>query len=78
MEKNKKTPILFSIIAIIVLISLFIGATYAYFSAQVGDPASADIKINANTVDTLTFSSGSRISFSINQDNFASEKKVIK
>lgn len=74
MEKNKKTTILFSVIAIIVLISLLIGATYAYFNAQVGDPASADIKINANTVDTLTFSSGSRISFSINQDNFASGK----
>lgn len=78
MEKNKKTTILFSVITIIVLISLFIGATYAYFNAQVGDPASADIKINANTVDTLTFSSGSTISFSINQDNFASGKKVIK
>ena len=71
--ENKKTKII-SIVAIVALALTVITATYAYFNASVGDPAAANIKINANTVDTFTFSSGSAISFSINQDNFASGK----
>ena len=71
--ENKKTKII-SIVAIVALALTVITATYAYFNASIGDPAAADIKINANTVDTFTFSSGSAISFSINQDNFASGK----
>ena len=69
--ENKKTKII-SIGAVVALALTVITATYAYFNAQVGDPAVADIKVNANTVDTFTFSNGSAISFSINQDNFAS------
>ena len=71
--ENKKTKII-SIVAVVALALTVITATYAYFNAQVGDPAAADIKVNANTVDTFTFSNGSAISFSINQDNFASGK----
>ena len=71
--ENKKAKII-SIVAIVALTLTVVTATYAYFQAQVGDPAVADIKVNANTVDTFTFSSGSAISFSINQDNFASGK----
>ena len=71
--ENQKTKII-SVVAVVALALTVITATYAYFNAQVGDPAVADIKVNANTVDTFTFSSGSAISFSINQDNFASGK----
>ena len=71
--ENRKTKII-SVVAVVALALTVITATYAYFQAQVGDPAAADIKVNANTVDTFTFSSGSAISFSINQDNFASGK----
>ena len=71
--ENKKSKII-SIVAIVALALTVITATYAYFNASIGDPAAADIKINANTVDTFTFSSGNAISFSINQDNFASGK----
>ena len=71
--ENRKTKII-SVVAVVALALTVITATYAYFQAQVGDPASADIKVNANTVDTFTFSSGDAISFSINQDNFASGK----
>ncbi len=69
--ENKKTKIV-SIVAIVALALTVVTATYAYFNASIGDPAAADIKITANTVDTFTFSSGSAISFSINQENFAS------
>ena len=71
--ESRKTKII-SVVAIVALALTVITATYAYFNAQVGDPAVADIKVNANTVDTFTFSNGSAISFSINQDNFASGK----
>lgn len=71
--ENRKTKII-SVVAVVALALTVITATYAYFQAQVGNPASADIKVNANTVDTFTFSNGSAISFSINQDNFASGK----
>ena len=70
--KNKK--IILSIVASIALIVLIIGATYAYFQAQTGEGAQTDIKINASTVDTLTFETGSAISLSLDQDNFASGK----
>ena len=69
--ENKKVKII-SILAIIVLIITVVGATYAYFVAQTGEGKSTDIKINANTVDTFTFETGSAISLNINQDNFAS------
>ena len=72
--ENKKKTIILSIIAIATFAILVIGATYAYFNASIGDLAAADVKINANTVDTFTFSTGSAISFSINQENFASGK----
>ncbi len=68
--ESRKTKII-SVVAIVALALTVITATYAYFNAQVGNPAAADVKINANTVDTFTFASGSAISFSINQDNFA-------
>ena len=71
--ESKKTKIV-SVVAIVALALTVITATYAYFNAQVGDPAAADIKVTANTVDTFTFSNGNAISFSINQDNFASGK----
>ena len=74
MKKNKKKEMVLTIIAVMTLVVLVIGATYAYFKAQSGNPAAADVKINANTVDTFTFSVGNPISFTLDQDNFASGK----
>ncbi|MBD9106469.1 hypothetical protein EGP99_01535 [bacterium] len=71
--ENKKTKII-SIVAMVALALTVITATYAYFNAQVGDPAAADVKINANTVDTLTFSSGNEITLNLDQESFASGK----
>ena len=69
--ENKKTKII-SIVSLIALAITLITATYAYFAAQTGEGASTDIKINANTTDVFTFETGSAISISLNQDNFAS------
>ena len=69
--ENKKTKII-SIISLIALAITLITATYAYFAAQTGAGAATDIKINANTTDVFTFETGSAISISLNQENFAS------
>ena len=71
--ENQKTKII-SIASIIALALTLVTATFAYFMAQTGEGKSTDIKINASTVDTFTFETGSAISFSLNQDNFASGK----
>ena len=68
--ENKKTKII-SIVSLIALAITLITATYAYFAAQTGEGASTDIKINANTTDVFTFETGSAISISLNQENFA-------
>ena len=67
----QKTKII-SIASIIALALTLVTATFAYFMAQTGEGKSTDIKINASTVDTLTFETGSAISLNLNQDNFAS------
>lgn len=69
--ENKKTKIV-SIVAIVALALTLVTATFAYFQAQTGEGSQTDIKINANTVDTFTFETGSAISLNINQENFAS------
>ena len=71
--ENKKTKIV-SVVSIIALALTLFTATYAFFAAQTGEGAQTDIKINASTVDTLTFETGSIISLSLDQDNFASGK----
>ena len=71
--ENQKTKII-SIASIIALALTLVTATFAYFMAQTGEGKSTDIKINANTVDTLTFEAESAISLNLNQENFASGK----
>mgnify|MGYP004542350831 FL=1 len=71
--ENQKTKII-SIASIIALALTLVTATFAYFMAQTGEGKSTDIKVNASTVDTLTFEAGSAINLNLNQDNFASGK----
>ena len=71
---EKKKPIILSVIALLALVALVVGATFAYFQAQVGEGKSADIVVKSYTVDTFTFSTGSQISLNLDQDNFASGK----
>ncbi len=69
--ENKKTKII-SIVALVALALTVVTATYAYFQAQTGEGSQTDIKINANTVDTFTFETGSAMSLSLDQTSFAS------
>ena len=72
MEKNKTKIV--TIASLLALVILIIGATYAYFQAQTGEGSQTDIRINANTVDTLTFETGDPITLTLDQDNFAEGK----
>ena len=71
---EKKKPIILSVIALLALVALVVGATFAYFQAQVGEGKSADVVVKSYTVDTFTFATGSQISLNLDQDNFASGK----
>ena len=71
---EKKKPIILSVIALLALVALVVGATFAYFQAQVGEGKSADIVVKSYTVDTFTFATGSQLSLNLDQDNFASGK----
>ena len=73
--KNKKTKII-SIISLIALALTLVTSTFAYFMAQTGKGKSTDIKINASTVDTFTFETGSVISLNINRDNLNEVKSL--
>ena len=71
---EKKKPIVLSVIALLALVALVVGATFAYFQTQVGEGKSADIVVKSYTVDTFTFATGSQISLNLDQENFASGK----
>ena len=60
------------IIVITSCLLLVIGATFAYFIAQIGAGAKSNVDINAKTVDNLKFEVSKDINLSVDQFNFAS------
>ena len=74
MEKSKKNAIVLSIIAVVTLIALVVGATYAYFQAQGGTGSSTEVKVTTYTTDMLTFTTGNAISLYADQSSFGQEK----
>ena len=67
MEKNKKQALIFSIVGILTLITLIVGATYAYFKAQGGEGGSSKVDVTTATTDLLTFKIDKAINISISQ-----------
>ncbi len=57
-------------IALIMLLAMVIGATYAYFAAQKGSGGHADIEVGAGTTDSLTFHAGTPINITASADDF--------
>ena len=74
MEKNKKQSLILSIVAVVTLIALVVGATYAYFKAQGGTGSSTEVKVTTYTTDMLTFTTGSAIGLYADQSSFGQEK----
>ncbi len=71
--KNKKV-LLLNIITISTIVAFVVGATYAYFTAQGGDPTSANLNVTTYTTDVFTFTTGSDINIYADQSTFASGK----
>ena len=74
MNNNKKQALILSIIAVVTLIALVVGATYAYFKAQGGASSSTEVKVTTYTTDMLTFTTGSAISLYADQSSFGTDK----
>ncbi len=55
-KKNKRKALILTIIAVLTLLALVGGATYAYFQAQAGEGGQADVNVTTGTTDSLTFS----------------------
>ena len=74
MEKSKKQALILSIVAVVTLIALVVGATFAYFKAQGGTGSSTEVKVTTYTTDMLTFTTGNAISLYADQSSFGQEK----
>ena len=72
--ENKKQAIILSVVAIVALLSLIIGATFAYFRASGNSGSNTDINVTTYTLDLLSFEMGSDIKINADQTSFASGK----
>ena len=72
MEKNK-TKILI-VVALVAFAFLIVGATYAYFTAQIGDGKRTEINVTTYTTDVLTFATGDAINLEADQTTFGKDK----
>ena len=70
-QSNEKKVLVLSAIAVITLIAVVVGATYAYFQAQGGGSANTNVNVQTATTDNLSFQTGESISITANQANFA-------
>ena len=72
--ENKKQAIILSVVAIVALLSLIIGATFAYFRASGNNGSSTNVNVTTYTSDLLTFEIGNDIAVYADQTSFASGK----
>ena len=72
--KNNKQAMILTLVAVVTLIALVLGATYAYFQAQTGAGKSTDINVTTNTTDVFTFATGDAISLEADQTTFGKDK----
>ena len=72
--ENKKQAIILSVVAIVTLLSLILGATYAYFQASGNSGSSTNVNVTTYTSDLLTFEIGDDIAIYADQTSFASGK----
>ena len=70
MENEKKKSIILMIVAIIALLTLIIGATYAYFQASGNIGSGTDVNVVTATSDLLTFKIDKDINIIVGQSDF--------
>ena len=69
-KSNEKKVLALSAIAVVTLIAVVVGATYAYFQAQSGGSKDIDASVITSTTDQLSFQVGNGISISASQEDF--------
>ena len=67
---EKKNTVLLTVIAIATLLVAMVGATFAYFTAQRGDGAQADITVTTSTSDSIVYGSFNPLILKATQQNF--------
>ncbi len=70
---DKKNTLLLTVIAVATLLVAIVGATFAYFTAQVGAGAQAKVDVTTKTSDSLAYGTFSEINVIANQENFAKD-----
>ena len=68
---ENKNSIVLTVIAVATLIVAVVGATFAYFQAQGGDVAEANITVNTGTAGIASFGTFDAINIEASQSNFA-------
>ena len=72
--ENKKQAIILSGVAIVALLALIIGATFAYFQATSNSSSNTNVNVTTYTTDLLTFEMGGDIKINADQTSFAEGK----
>ena len=72
-KTNEKKVLVLSAVAIITLIAVVVGATYAYFQAQGGGSGNTNVNVQTATTDNLSFQIGGAISITANQEDFGQD-----
>lgn len=70
MENEKKKSIILMLVAVITLLALIIGATYAYFQASGNSGSGTDVNVLTATSDLLTFKIDKDINIIVSQSDF--------
>ena len=70
MKKEKKQTITLMVVAVITLLALIIGATYAYFQASGNSGSGTDVNVVTATSDLLTFKIDKDINIIVSQSDF--------
>ncbi|MBS5806079.1 MAG: SipW-dependent-type signal peptide-containing protein [Firmicutes bacterium] len=76
--ENKKQAIILSGVAIVALLALIIGATFAYFQATSNSSSNTNVNVTTYTTDLLTFEMGGDIKINADQTSFAEGKGNIQ
>ena len=72
-KSNEKKALVLSALAVITLIAVVVGATFAYFQAQGGGSGNTNVNVQTSTTDNLSFQVGSAISLTANQEDFGQD-----
>ncbi|MEG0794674.1 MAG: hypothetical protein RSG95_02630, partial [Bacilli bacterium] len=75
---EKKNTVLLTVVAVATLLVAVVGATFAFFTAQLGAGASADVNVRTSTNDSLVYGTWAALNLTATQQNFTDVSGDIK